>query len=349
MTLAVQPGVPVDGTAAEANAAAPVQAVVGPAHGLPVPAELSVDDAKRALFGADAWFRDGWEDLQRLAPPGRAIAVAQEHALVLLKPDAIAARLLHRSLDWFEDEGAVIVGSAAVQLDRQSLRAMWQWQLGASTRDRRDLGDAILTVGPSLLVVVRLPASTVPATVRVSASKGPADPTRRRPGQLRSALEGGNFLLNFVHAADEPADLARELSILLPAGEREALISGFVDGGPPGGAPAAARDLATLLQRTAEPHDLDFAATLRRLGTRLETISGGRPAGVQARAAARLSAVRQGESRDWRGLVDAFRDAGIPVPRWDEIVVGTTLMDHSEAGVEPVLGSVSRQWHEVVA
>lgn len=343
MTSALQPDAD---TAAPAD---PVRAVVGAAHGLPVPAGLTVDEAKRALFGADAWFRDGWEDLQRLSPPGRAIAVAQQHALVLLKPDAIAARVLHRSLDWFEDEGATIVGSAAVQLDRQSFRAMWQWQLGASTRDRRDLGDAIIGAGPSLLVIVRLPAASVPATVRISASKGPADPTRRRPGQLRSALEGGNFLLNFVHAADEPADLARELSILLRAAEREALISGFADGGPAAGAPAAARTLATALQDAAEPHDLDFAATLRRLGDRLETLSGGRPAGAQAQAAACLAAVRRGGSRDWRGLLAALREAGVRASVWDEIVVGTTLMDHSEAGVEQVLGSVSRQWHEVIA
>lgn len=348
MTLAVQPTSADPSTTPRATGA-PVTAVVDATHGLPVPPELTVDDAKRALFGADAWFRDGWEDLQRLAPPGRAIAVAQQHALVLLKPDAVAARLLHRSLDWFEDEGAAIVGSAAVQLDRQSFRAMWQWQLGASTRDRRDLGDAIVGVGPSLLVILRLPVASVPATVRVSASKGPADPTRRRPGQLRSALDGGNFLLNFVHAADEPADLARELSILLPAREREALIGGFADGGATAGAPSAARALATALQDSAEAHDLDFAATLRRLGARIEAVSGGRPAGVQARAAAQLAEIRHGRSRDWRGLLDAFRAAGIPLPVWDEIVVGTTLMDHSEPGVGQVLGSVSRQWGEVIA
>lgn len=346
MTSALRPDA-VTGTAIAPAAGA--RAVVNGTHGLPVPPELTVDDAKRALFGADAWFRDGWDDLQRLSPPGRAVTVAQQHALVLLKPDAIAAQLLHRSLDWFEDEGADIVGSAAVQLDRQSLRAMWQWQLGASTRDRRDLADAIVTVGPSLLVVLRLPPAGTPATVRVSASKGPADPTRRRPGQLRSALPGGNFLLNFVHAADEPADLARELSILLPADAREAMIGGFADGGPAGGAPAAARALATALHDAAEPHDLDFAATLRRLGGRLETLTGGRPAGAQADAVARLADVRAGRSRDWRRFLAALREAGVRASAWDEIVIGTTLMDHSEPGVEPVLGSVSRQWHEVIA
>lgn len=326
-----------------------VAAVVEATHGLPVPAELTVDDAKRALFGADAWFRDGWEDLQRLAPSGQAIAVAQRHALVLLKPDAVVARVLHRSLDWFEGEGAQIVGSSAIQLDRQSLRAMWQWQLGASTRDRRDLGDAILAASPSLLVVVRLPASAVPATVRISRSKGPADPARRRPGQLRTALEGGNFLLNFVHAADEPADLARELSILLPAREREVLIGALVAEEAPTGAPAAARALATALEDATSAHDLDLAATLRRLAIQLEQVSGGRPAGAQAAASLRLAAVRAGESRDWRSLVAALRAAGVDVGSWDEIVIGTSLMDHSEPGIGQVLGSVSRQWQDDAA
>ncbi len=322
-------------------------AVVGAAHGLAVPGELSVIEAKRALFAADPWFRDGWEDLVRLAPPGGAAAVAHDHALVLLKPDAVARRLLHLALDWFSDRRAEVVASAVVQLDRQSLRAMWQYQLNASTRDRRDLADAICAASPSLLLILRLPSAPLPATVRVSAMKGPADPARRAPGQFRAALGGGNFLLNFIHAADEPADLARELSILLEPAARDDVIRQLVEGDAVLGEEAA-RGLATQLEASTEAHDLDFGAALNRLELGLAAVAGLASSDTQeaarGEATAGLLALRLGEPANWRDLLSALDEAGAPAGPWDAIVIGTRLMDHSEPDVEQLLGSAARAW-----
>ena len=42
----------------------PVPVTVTAEHGLPVPAELSRDERKRVLFGADPYFRQGWAKVE---------------------------------------------------------------------------------------------------------------------------------------------------------------------------------------------------------------------------------------------------------------------------------------------
>lgn len=321
---------------------------IGPEHGLPMPASLTRDPAKRVLFGADAWFRDGWDDLTRVAGPEGAEALAHDHALVLLKPDAVARRLLAPTLDWLQLRGAEVVASAAVDLDRHVMREMWQYQLNASTRDRRDLADQIVAAGPSLLLILRPEPSRVPASVRVSAWKGPADPARRAPGQLRHVLGGGNFLLNFVHAADEPADLARELAILLDAAPRERIIRRLL-GSVSRNDAAEARSLAAVLEAASPAHDLELATALAGLERALTDASRRAPHTPEAdalrrQAAARLAQVHRGETADWRGVLADLRAAGAELAPWDAIVLGTVLMDHTEPGVAQVLGSAARTW-----
>jgi nucleoside diphosphate kinase len=317
---------------------------IGPQHGIEVPPELTRDPAKRLLFGADTYFQEGWDDLERIAGDN-AVAVAHDHGLVLLKPDAVAQRVLRSALEWFLDRDATIVAALPITFDPRMVRAMWQYQFNCATRDRRELADMVTSVGPSMLLLVRLPPSPVPTSVRLSAWKGPADPRRREPGELRYALGGGNFLLNYVHAADEPADLPRELAVLLPRAQREELMRllAGLDPAPPNGL-AQAWALATELERSSTPHDLELATALGALRAR---------AGTSERSAAlraELAAVERGESRDWRGLRQLAIDADVDPGHWDTVVIGTQLMDHSHPGVEQILGSAARQrWQEVHA
>lgn len=324
---------------------APVVApTIGPEHGIAVPEALTRDPAKRLLFGADTYFQEGWDDLQRMAGP-RAASVAHDHGLVLLKPDAVAQRALGRAIDWFVERDATIVDAIAVRLDPHMVRAMWQYQFNVATRDRRELADLVTGMGESMLLLVRLPASPVPASVRLSAWKGPADPRRRVPGELRHALGGGNFLLNFVHAADEPADVPRELAILLERAERARLLgvlSGQAEAATDG--LAAARALAARLEAESEPHDLELATALAGLRAR----AADRPEAAELRAA--LDQVATGQSRDWRGLRELLLRSGVDAGAWDMIVIGTQLMEHSHPGVQQVLGSAARQrWQEAFA
>ena len=317
---------------------------VGAIHGTEVPAALTKDERKRVLYGADVYFRQGWADAQRVLGD-RAADVLCRHGLVLLKPDAVARRVLDPAISWFETREAQIVVAEQGRMGTHAMRAMWQYQMNAASSDRLELADAALTTDPGLLVIARLPADPVPASVRFSAWKGPADPARRQEGQLRHALAGGNYLLNYVHAADEPADLIREITILLPdRAEREAVLRAMGDDEIDADGPARARRHARDLEARIEAHDLE-------LSTALAALRAAPPAGPRGDAfLALLRAAEAGDERDWRALWRAAAEAGVPPSRWDLAVVGTALAEHTTAGVMPILWSVPPSlWAEPAA
>lgn len=235
------------------------EATIGGEHAEPVPAALSALPRKRALFAVDSYFRDGWDDLLRVVPdPWRLL---ERHASLLLKPDAVAGRRLEAALEWLLEQDATVVAAEPVALDRHSTRAMWWYQWNVATKERRDLADALVRAGDSLLLVARLPEAPIPATLRLSTLKGPADPSRREPWQLRHRLDNDDFLVNFVHTADEPADLVREFGILLDGPDRRRVYADLVAGADQ---EAKARELIAELYRRHPAHDLSYEAARER-------------------------------------------------------------------------------------
>ena len=233
------------GLAAEATP----EVLIGADHAEPLAASLSALPVKRALFAVDSYFRDGWDDLLEVVPEPSALL--HTHATLLLKPDAVAGRRLEAALDWLLEQGALVVAAERIRLDRHTTRAMWWYQWNVATRERRELADALVTAGESLLLVARLPDAPTPATLRLSNLKGPADPAKREPWQLRQRLDNDNFLINFVHTADEPADLVREFGILLDGPDRRRLSRRTPGGRGPGA--EGARDHQGPLQPAGRP------------------------------------------------------------------------------------------------
>jgi nucleoside diphosphate kinase len=311
---------------------------LGAEHAAPVLESLSVIARKRALFAVDSYFRDSWEDLCDLPADGIE-AILRHHALLLLKPDAVAGRRLGAALAWLVEQGTV-VAAERVRLDRHTVRAMWQYQWNVASRDRRDLADLIGRAGDSLALVVRMPADARPATVRLSAAKGAADPARREPWQLRHRLGNENFLLNFVHTADEPADLVRETGVLFDAPDRRRLYRQLLRGAD---ATAVARAAVRQLYERSPARDLSLAGLIRRQYERLE----GRTGPAARELASALSATEAGLNADWRGLCDLAGRAGVPLDDWDRVVLGTHLMVASESGTVPVLDGVpAHDWDQ---
>lgn len=235
------------------------EVLIGADHAEPLAASLSALPVKRALFAVDSYFRDGWDDLLEVVPEPSALL--HTHATLLLKPDAVAGRRLEAALDWLLEQGALVVAAERIRLDRHSTRAMWWYQWNVATRERRELADALVTAGESLLLVARLPDAPTPATLRLSNLKGPADPAKREPWQLRQRLDNDNFLINFVHTADEPADLIREFGILLDGPDRRRLFGEILAGGDQ---EQKARGIIEDLYRRQDAHDLSFAAAQER-------------------------------------------------------------------------------------
>ncbi|WP_156686408.1 nucleoside-diphosphate kinase [Mycobacterium sp. Marseille-P9652] len=140
-------------------------------------------------------------------------AFARRNALLLLKPDAAITGAMRPAVTWLLDHGYRIVGAYPVRFTGLHIRALWYFNWHDATRERRRLADRLAGLSPAVVLVVTHPDDAQPVSVRLTADKGPADPARREPGQLRHELGAGTYLLNLIHTPDNPDDVLRELSI----------------------------------------------------------------------------------------------------------------------------------------
>lgn len=227
--------------------------------------------AKGKRFGEETYVREALADVED-AFGDSAATFAADHALLLFKPEAIVARTADRLLEAILEARFAPVAAGSVTLDRHLVRTMWRYVLNQSSLDRLDLVDRSHTATPCLLVLVRdESADPLPASVRLCALRGPSDPDRRRPGQLRYGLEPRNRLLNHLHVAEEPADVLREIGILLDRRERRAIVDRALRR-----ADATADTTRVLrdLYADAPTHDLDVEASTRRMRAALSDAAG---------------------------------------------------------------------------
>jgi hypothetical protein len=187
-------------------------------------AQMTVVDEKRAAFERDLYFREGWNDLTEAFGRG-TLPMLRQLALLSLKPDALAGRRTETILNYISEHGFAVVGYTSVRQSRHSMRELWRYNWHVYPVDRLELSTVMhMAADTPILILADLAQTEVPATVRMSDLKGPADIARRRPDQLRDVLRPPNKVINFVHAADEPVDIPRELGILLAHPQRQRLI-----------------------------------------------------------------------------------------------------------------------------
>ena len=275
---------------------------------------------KAKEYADDVYFREAAEDLLATLPPGAAEPFCGRHALLVLKPDAVVTGRLTDALEWLAGNEFRIAASAAIRFDRHTIRALWQDSLVDASRDRVDLADEYMTATDCLLLVVRHDDLSATASEILRVRKGSPHPHDCRPGQLRYQLGSMNFQLNLVHAADDPADLVRELGVLCDHRTRCGLVLTAVSGTE---GLAAARELVRVLEASHAREDLSFDRLLDRLASRSPA------GGALARAVGDIAA---GRSRDWRGLLRLLGDGAVPITRWERIVLGTTLLEPYRSG-----------------
>jgi nucleoside diphosphate kinase len=310
--------------------------------GLPLSPALSCDAAKRACYGADVYYLESTEqlvDLLAAREPGQhgtsLTDFAYEHALLLLKPDAVAARQVLPAIDWLRDNGFRIVAAERTRFTRTGIRALWHYQWNLATRYRRRLADHFLTAADSLVLVVR-PESRpdVPSSILLTELKGPTNPDAREPGQLRHLLGRYCYLLNLVHTADEPADVLRELAVYFGTRERADVYAAALDG----------RDqreraicLAGQLYAESPARELGFEPAAKRLAAAAELLLAG---GLAEPLSGRLSAALAGcaaEPETWRSLVELAWASDLPFEPWDITTVGSYAFPMRRSGFSPVL------------
>ncbi|MET8609793.1 hypothetical protein [Streptomyces misionensis] len=170
---------------------------------------------KDEVFARDLVAREGWAALAGQLGDEEAYTVARSAALMWVRPDAFAAGTARRVLAATAEAGFRPLAVMPVRVDRCAVRILWAYMCRWATAERLMLLDALVALGPGLLVLWADGTGT-PASVRMTAVKGRNDPRRRTEGTrtLREVAGAPNRALTMVHTADEPADVVRELAAL---------------------------------------------------------------------------------------------------------------------------------------
>ncbi|KUL39701.1 nucleoside-diphosphate kinase [Streptomyces regalis] len=307
---------------------------------------LTVSATKTELFAEDLYFRECWSDALDVIGAsdgsGSAEAAATTAAelaplgLLSFKCDGMAARRADRTLRYLADQGFSIIGSARIRHNRHSMRELWRYNWHVYTTDRLALMTLMHSVTDSLLLIVRDDRydPAVPGSVRLADLKGSADPEARGPEHLRTVLDPPNKIINFVHVADEPADIVREVGIFLDRTERRALLTEVRQADATTATRRAFEEVARL-EATFPSNDFDLDAALKRVG-----------AATAPESLARIrSAVATGTRLTWDELCSLLDPAAPDVDTWDFVRIATEVLDADRpASADLLPPSSAAQW-----
>lgn len=291
---------------------------------------------KRRLYEDDIHFRVGLADLTEAAG-GDSVAVLRKLALLLVKPDGLAAGKAGLIIDFVMRHGFELVAYEAINFEPHHWRELWRYQLNTATLDRLAVNEIVLR-GRALLLLLRHPAAAPPATVRLSALKGPSDVSRQAQGCLRRILGQPNRVLSLLHVADEPADLVRELALLLDPPVRRRLWQRAVTGET---SPSEQLD-REVESSNRRPQPMEPEAALDRVEA---AIHAARDGPERDRALHAMREMRAGRKIDWRSFERALENLGANCGRWDLAILGSTFIDYDRPGTAKLIGpGDSRYW-----
>jgi hypothetical protein len=293
---------------------------------------LARDEGKRERYCDDLYFREGWASFRAACAGERAEVALRRLTFLLVKPEAITGRRVAAILGFVREHGYRVVGTWPVSMGRHQVRGLWGYQLNAVPIAHVRALEMLAGSGDLFLVGLdHRPAGNGP-----SAAESLAERKSSAGDGLRDRLGCPALMINFVHAPDEPADVLRELAILGDArAQRQIMATLLAAAGWPDArfvtAERGAAALMTARYADCPAHDLDVAATLRRmrLGHRAET-------GLAAvtRAAIEAGSVPPESALE---VVASLADA-TGLPRWDRVVTAAYLVDGLRTGRPPLVG-----------
>ena len=309
---------------------------------------LSRDERKRAHYTDDPYFWEGWSSFLAACPGRSAEAILGRVTFLLVKPEAIAGRRIAPILGFLVSSGYRITGTWPLRMGRHEARALWRYQLNAVPIAHIRALEMLVGAGELFLVGLDRPPGTgdTSAAESLSRSKGSsAGPAGDGPAagsdSLRGRLGAPALMLNFVHTPDEAADVVRELAVLCDADTQAQVISALLEAGRwtearCAGAAQEAGAIMTSRYATTTAHDLDVAATLRRMRAALRRDPGRLP--PAAREASELGMTPASGALEVVGALE--RAGGLPL--WDRIVTAAYLVDGLRTGRSPLIGAPGR-------
>jgi nucleoside diphosphate kinase len=295
---------------------------------------------KARAYRRETWFREGLDGADRAWGPDRD-RVLRHSAMIMIKPDGVAAGCVDAVLEFLAARDFALTGSFTLPFTRMLWRELWRYQLTSATLDRLSVNDLVLQ-GSGLLLTVRADdPGDLPASVRLSGMKGSADLRRRRPGTLRERLGHPHRVFSFVHVADEPADILRELALLFEPEERAEVLGCMA-------APPEVPDHAAVERARAADvgwrYDPTAAAT--RIVRCIEQAAP--PADVCERAIGLVDAVGFGRPVSWTEILDALRATTATFDRWDLATLGAVVITADDPGEPKVIDNPDpAAWREL--
>ncbi|WP_423461862.1 nucleoside-diphosphate kinase [Promicromonospora sp. MS192] len=307
---------------------------------------LTRDDAKRYFYAMDTHFREGLSETRSIfGDQWREILFSS--ALILVKPDGVAAGKFGIIREYFTSRGVQILDLERLKFNRHIHRELWRYQHTLATPDRLAVEELVLRSGHSFLLLARAERPVVPASVHVSELKGAATVEATGQATLRSLLDRPNPLFSMLHTSDEPADLIRELAILVPPTGRHRLWNTLARGKPAIGIEAA-------LDRVERDHSVGVDVALDRSVERVIRIIESCLSDPQYKAAASaalryIQAARDGIYLPWREFVRLISGLPIGIDTWDLAITGSSYVRFNEEGAEKVLGKTTAAMWEADA
>ncbi|MDB5652756.1 MAG: Nucleoside diphosphate kinase [Tardiphaga sp.] len=302
---------------------------------------------KARYFSNEPFAREATRDLFEMAGETGARDLLMAHGTMLIKAESIALRVVETIEARIRAAGFTPVAVHPLRLDRKDIRMLWLYVLNGATLERLDLLDLFKPAATSILLVCRddrMAQGTIPAAVRLQRLKGSTMPAQRQPGEIRFGLGPDNRLLNFVHAADEPADVLRELGLLFDRPTRRVLIGRLLQGEDAG---TALRQASRQAYAACPAHDLEAGPALARLRREVARLD---PA-LAAVALAQLDGLLDrapAEAEDaWRKAHALLWPHAVRLGVWDYVVVGSSVCEHDPTGAVRVLPDpVHGRWDE---
>jgi hypothetical protein len=246
--------------------------------------------------------------------------------------------------DFVVDRGFVPVATASVPISRSAAHHLWRFQWNAATTDRVELTNLVNARSESMLIVLRdMVAGPVPTAIKLWKMKGSAYAHRRTEEHLRTALGMHSRMLGFVHTPDEPADLVRELSILLDPRALTQLLRAAIAATPDRDALhlRTCRSAALDFQARCAPHSVDPSEVMERRA----------PWSKHPIASEVWSALKNCRRMGLSTILDALSSGSNDALDWDVLTLAAELIEHDKTGVSARLdaravGEMHRRWSE---
>lgn len=304
---------------------------------------LSADPVKRDYYGDDPYFWEGWSSFVAAAGGTAAAHLAgtelRHVTFLVVKPEAVVGRKVGPILSFLAARGFRVVGAWPVTMGRHEVRSIWRYQFNALPVANIRVFEMMVGGDDLFLVGVEhgLAGGEPSAPDLLSRSKGSsADPTGR--GSLRDVLGRPALLVSYVHTPDEPADVLRELAVLVGPRQQRRILAALLGSrqwtqAQFDAAASAVRATMTARYDDSPPHDLDPLASLRRIRS---LVREHRPAALSQVTLDALDSEQVPPALALQ-VVDELQDAA-ELPRWDRILTAIQLVDRMRTGRDPVIG-----------